>query len=159
MKDSHFNNKTLFIIRGIPGSGKTSFVYFLYILLSRIWSQDNKKILNIDKGFSEVSTDDFFTDEDGNYNFDPKKLEEAHTTTVEKVNEDMKASLQFIFVHNTFSQSWEAEPYFMLAKKYKYQVFVIETQNHFISEHGVPERSVDNMLSRWQDSITFNRLR
>jgi hypothetical protein len=73
--------------------------------------------------------------------------------------EHMQARLQYIFLHNTFSQYWEAQPYINLAEKYGYNTFVVETQNPYISIHDVPARTVDNMIARWQTSTEFNRNR
>ncbi len=163
-----FEKKTLFIVRGLPGSGKTSLVSLIETMMAIIWSSgtsflsnEQKKIYHsISKGFSTHCTDDYFTDPiTGKYNFDPLLLDEAHEANLTNVLESMKANLQYIFVHNTFSQSWEGQPYFTLARQYGYDIFVIETQNPFTSIHGVPEKVIDNMISRWQNSVEFNRLR
>jgi len=50
----------LFLVRGLPGSGKTSFA-------SAIWND-----------YAVCEADKFFYDKEGNYNFDGSKLKEAH---------------------------------------------------------------------------------
>ena len=56
-----------------------------------------------------------------------------------------------VVVANTFSQSWEAEPYFKLAKKYDYSPFVLECQNDFGNVHEVPQETIDEMKNRWEN--------
>jgi len=56
-----------------------------------------------------------------------------------------------VVVSNTFTQEWEMEPYFELAKKYGYKVFsiVIENRHGGTNEHGVPEDKVEQMKNRF----------
>ena len=61
-----------------------------------------------------------------------------------------KAEKDVLAVANTFSQAWEAEPYFKLAEKYDYSTFVIECQNAFENVHGVPQSTIDAMRDRWE---------
>ena len=53
--------KILYLLRGLPGSGKSSVA---------------KSLMNAQTG--HVEADMFFMDNKGNYNFDVSKLEEAH---------------------------------------------------------------------------------
>ena len=126
--------KVLYIVRGLSGSGKTTLA--------------NK--------FSSVvhSADDYFTDNKGNYNFDPSQLSNAHAECFENVRFDMESEVSVVSVANTFSQAWEAEPYFKLAKKYGYSPFVVECQNTFKNVHGVPQETIEAMKNRWEDINT-----
>ena len=125
--------KILYIVRGLSGSGKTTLA---------------KKLSPV-----VFSTDDYFTDEDGNYNFDSSELSEAHSMCFGNVNFDMESEVPIIAVANTFSQKWEAQPYFKLAKKYDYSVFVVECQNTFDNVHEVPQETIDLMENRWEKLI------
>ena len=127
------SNKTLYIVRGLPGSGKTTLATAL--VNHQDWTH---------------AADDFFYDKNGIYEFNPELLPMAHANCHDAVEEDMDQGVSKIAVHNTFSQRWEVEPYYELAVKYGYFVVVIECQNNFGSVHGVPQSSIDAMAARWE---------
>jgi predicted kinase len=130
--------KVLYIVRGLSGSGKTTLANKLCPLV--------------------YSADDWFYDNKGNYNFDPSQLADAHAdcfTNVECAMLDgSEEENDALAVANTFSQSWEVEPYFKLAKKYDYSPFVVECQNTFKNVHGVPQETIEAMKNRWEDINT-----
>jgi predicted kinase len=130
------NPRLLFIIRGLPRSGKTTLA----------------KTLTAGNGVM-YAADDLF-EITGKYIFNPSLLPEAHETCRNNVESAMKLKSTPIAVHNTFSQRWEAEPYFALAKKYDYSVFVTECQSSFGENgHNVPESSIVKMVDRWEPLI------
>jgi len=122
--------KVLYIIRGLSGSGKTTLAEELSPLV--------------------YSADDWFTDSDGNYNFNPAELGNAHADCQSNVEFAMEGEVPNVAVANTFSQAWEVEPYFKLAEKYDYSPFVIECQNTFENIHGVPQETIGAMQERWE---------
>ena len=136
--------KVLYIVRGLSGSGKTTLAEEI---ANPIWCSDREEFFK-----NVYSADDYFTDEQGNYNFDPAELANAHADCFSNVEKAMtKDYIHKIAVANTFSQSWEAEPYFKLAKKYGYSPFVIECQNTFKNVHEVPQETIDAMRTRWEN--------
>ena len=138
--------KVLYIVRGLSGSGKSSIAREL---VNNIWDSESDSFV---KDF--YSADDYFTDKYGNYNFDPSKLKEAHEQCQENVELAMQRDcVRKVAVANTFSQAWEAEPYFKLAEKYSFNPFVLECQNDFGNIHGVPQESIDAMKERWEDRL------
>ena len=133
--------KILYIVRGIPGSGKSTLA---------------KKIVGHD--FLVCEADKYFIDkETGEYKFDFSKIKDAHKFCQDTVETYMKDSLvndQFyreIAVANTFTQEWEMEPYFKLAKEYGYTVFsiVVENRHGGVNQHGVPEEKLEQMRNRF----------
>jgi hypothetical protein len=56
-----------------------------------------------------------------------------------------------IVVSNTFTQEWEMEPYFELAKKYGYKVFslIVENRHGGTNVHNVPEDKIEQMKNRF----------
>jgi predicted kinase len=130
----------LFLVRGLPGSGKTSFA-------SAIWND-----------YAVCEADKFFYDKEGNYNFDPTKLKEAHAWCKNEVESKMiehQNNQQYypeIAVSNTFTQEWEMEDYFKLAEKYGYKVvsLIIENRHGGQNVHGVPEDKLQIMKNRFQ---------
>ncbi len=126
--------KTLYIVRGLPGSGKSSLA---------------KKVTEL-----VYSADDFFTNKKGEYNFNAKLLGKAHEWCWGKVRDAMFIGAEAVAVANTFTQAWEAEKYYQIAEEYGYSVFVIECQNDFGNVHDVPQESIDAMKERWEKDLT-----
>jgi len=126
--------KTLYIVRGLPGSGKSSLA---------------KKLTEL-----VYSADDFFTNKKGEYNFNAKLLGKAHEWCWGKVRDAMFIGANAVAVANTFTQAWEAEKYYQIAEEYGYSVFVIECQNDFGNVHDVPKESIDAMKERWEKDLT-----
>ena len=124
--------KVLYIVRGIPGSGKSTFAKTL--------------------GGQHYEADMYFIDEEGNYNFDVTKIKDAHQWCQSFVETDMVLEYPKIVVSNTFTQNWEMEPYFKLAKEYGYTVFTIVVENRHggVNQHGVPEDKLQMMKDRFQ---------
>jgi predicted kinase len=138
--------RTLILLRGLPGSGKSSFATF-------IW--DKHVVFEADK---------YFYDKEGNYNFDMSKLGAAHKwcqLQVEHAMEDNQANPQFypeIVVSNTSTTESELKPYLDLAAKYDYKVVSLIVENrHGNGEetniHGVGKETLDKMENRLRNSI------
>ena len=124
--------KVLYIVRGIPGSGKSTFAKQL---TSNVFEADH-----------------YFIDNEGNYNFDPSKIKDAHKDCQDNVRYAMESSISKIAVSNTSTQEWELQPYFELAKKYGYTVFsvVVENRHEGVNQHGVPEDKLELMRNRFE---------
>jgi adenylate kinase family enzyme len=123
-------------VRGVPGSGKSTFAKSL--------------------GGTHFETDKFFM-VDGEYKFDGTKIKEAHKWCQDSVNTAMllnhTAGLNsIIVVSNTFTQEWEMEPYFQMANYFDYKVFsiVVENRHGGINQHGVPEDKIEQMKNRFE---------
>jgi hypothetical protein len=57
-----------------------------------------------------------------------------------------------IAVSNTFTQEWEMDTYYELAKQYGYRVFslIVENRHGGVNEHGVPEDKLEIMKNRFE---------
>jgi predicted aldo/keto reductase-like oxidoreductase len=57
-----------------------------------------------------------------------------------------------IVVSNTFTQEWEMQPYYDLAKEYGYMVFsiIVENRHGGKNVHNVPEDKINQMRDRFQ---------
>ena len=123
--------KTLFIVRGLPGSGKSTLGYLL-------------------AGNDSFAADDYFYDRDKKYNYDATKINTAHDYCFNKVKEAMEQGAEKIAVCNTFTRKWEYDNYFALADKYGYTVHEIISKGEFNSIHNVPYNVVENMKERFE---------
>lgn len=126
--------KSLFLIRGVPGSGKSTFAKTL--------------------GGEHIEADMFFM-KDGEYKFDPTMIGSAHNWVQGVVEHWMDSSIEKIVVSNTFTQEWELKPYYELAEKYGYTVFsvIVENRHGGVDVHGVPEEKLVQMEARLRNSI------
>ena len=128
--------KTLILLRGLPGSGKSTFAKLFH---TTFWFEADK----------------YFEDEDGNYYFDPTKLKEAHQWCKNRVEFSMNAPNGFppelIVVSNTSTTEKELEPYLELATKYDYKVvsLIVENRHGSQSIHNVPEETLVKMKNRF----------
>jgi predicted kinase len=123
--------KILYCVRGIPGSGKSTFAKTL--------------------GGQHYEADMFFIDENREYNFDFTKIKDAHQWCQGMVKTDMILEYPKIVVSNTSTQEWEMEPYFNLAKEFGYSVFsvIVENRHGGINQHNVPEDKIEQMKNRF----------
>ena len=123
--------KNIYLVRGIPGSGKTTFAKTLEGL--------------------HIEADMYFINENGEYNFEPTKIKDAHKWCNELVEEWMREEQDKIIVSNTFTQEWEMDSYYEMAKKYGYRVYsiIIENRHGGVNEHGVPDDKLEQMKNRF----------
>lgn len=130
----------LILLRGLPGSGKTT-------LASVILSTPTRSELA-----DIISADDFFINEEGKYVFDATRLKAAHNDCQVRCAERMKMGVSKIVVANTFTQVWEMEPYFTMAKRYHYRVhsIIVENRHGGINVHGVDEAKMHQMHARFE---------
>jgi predicted kinase len=126
--------KTLFILRGVPGSGKTSLAESL--------------------GGVYFEADKFFMI-NGEYKFDYTKLKQAHDLCRHSTEAAMSIGHERVIVSNTFTTEDQMHPYLDLAKDYGYRVvsLVIENRHGNKSIHDVPEESLIAMESKLRNSI------
>ena len=133
---------TLYLIRGLPGSGKSTIGRA--ICGDESFAADDwfdLKAKNEGKTYEEV--------------FNPTDLPEAHQYCQDCVVATMSTGVD-LAVCNTFSQRWEAEPYFKLVVAFGYYVQIIECQSSFVNIHGVPEEAIQAMRDRWEPLTKFH---
>jgi hypothetical protein len=124
------------VLRGVSGAGKSTLAGKL---------RDHAPGLN-----TAVSADSFFTDEDGNYKFDPAKLGEAHGACLKEfvrtlqVDAAYEAKDSLIVVDNTNTTVAEAAPYMAFGAAYGWETLLVTVMPPSLIEaaarnvHGVP---------------------
>lgn len=123
----------LIIVRGLPGSGKSSFAKSL--------------------GFPYFEADQYFVDsKTGEYKFDLSQIKLAHQWCKDRTEDMMREGISKIAVSNTFTQEWEMENYHELAMSYGYKVYsvIVENRHNGINVHGVPQDKLEIMKERFQ---------
>jgi len=130
------NGKILYLLRGLPGAGKSTLA---------------KSI-----GAVYFEADMFFM-EGNEYKFNPLKLKEAHAWCQNQVRISMKnanggMTPTRIAVANTFTQEWEMDVYYELAKEFGFTVFsmVVENRHGGVNQHNVPEDKLEIMKNRFE---------
>ena len=120
----------LVIIRGIPGSGKTT--------MAKSY-----------QGYSHYEADMFFM-KDGVYNFDRAKIKNAHNWCQESVKSDLEHGLSVI-VSNTFVARWEVQPYVDMALALNVPYKIITATGNYQNVHGVPPEVIERMKKNWEN--------
>ena len=130
---------TLTIIRGLPGSGKSTVARALKADLN--WLPIHTL---------HYETDMYFTTPSGEYIFEGMKIGEAHEWCQEMVRNAIANGYNCI-VSNTFTRVKEFQYCLDLAKEFNCKVQIIECRGTFGSIHGVPENVLNNMKTRWEE--------
>lgn len=164
-KKSQMNNeKTVYILRGVSGTGKSTM----------------SKELQQQFGVGTISADHFFTDPvTGRYNFDPSKIGEAHRQAQAEFAKAINSGQQIIIVDNTNTTFSEMKYYAKMAVDHGYKVEFKEPDWHpslktpqgkwnadFIEQlqqsderksqnKTLPRNVIDRMVNRYQYNPTI----
>mgnify|MGYP003343042616 CR=1 FL=1 len=122
--------RQLILIRGLSGSGKTT-------LARTICGDLGSRIM--------LSADDYFTSDDGSYNFDPNSLKEAHEWCKEQASSAFEDEYDVIVIHNTFTRKWEIDPYRELGEQHGYVVQILNLYDGGLSDRELSDRGVHNI--------------
>lgn len=133
----------LYLIRGLPGSGKSTFAEHLATSLDACHHEADH-FFHFKEGPSGTS---IWTPE---YNFDASKLYQAHKAC-QSWTLDCMCDKCDIVVSNTFTTEKEMKPYLDMAAEYGYRVttLIVENRHGNSSVHGVPEETMTKMRNRF----------
>lgn len=137
---------TLVILRGIPGAGKST-------MAKKMMEELKAQGLTV-----EMYEADMFFEQDGQYNFDPSKLGEAHGWCQQQVKNALQ-NCDVVIVSNTSLSEWEMQPYIEAAKEAGADVKVYHLKSNYGSIHGVPEEAIAKMREReidWPGETVIN---
>lgn len=117
----------LFLIRGVPGSGKTTYAKTL--------------------GIADHYEADMWFDDNGGY--DQSKIKLAHEWCQKRAIEAM-ISGRDVVVSNTFTRLWEMNPYKDAARSLGVEVIEKVMAGEWQNVHGVPDDKVRQMRERFE---------
>lgn len=144
-------SKTVVIMRGLPGSGKSTTAKYIH-----------NELLDFDIHARVLSTDNYF-ETTGKYIFDRQKLGAAHAWNQSRVYEALKNGVIPI-VDNTNTTIKEMQPYIDMAKEYGFHVVLVEPSTEWAMDidecfkrntHNVPMEAIKAMIGRYQPTNTL----
>lgn len=131
--------RTLIIVRGLPGAGKTTIAKLLAQLPNTM----------------AIATDEYpGLYLDGVYQNHLQKI--SHEWCFESVRTWMENGLERIIIHNTFTQVFYMQQYLEAAKEHDYAVHIIHSEAVLIdsllaqSEHDVPTAVLESMAEKFE---------
>ena len=136
------NEKRLVVLRGLPGSGKSTVA----------------KALDVDSQAGICNADDFRYSSQG-YHFDPNRLSDVHRRCFTKCVELIDSDCPLIIIDNTNGHLWEYEAYMMLGRVTGYETKVVEVScpdqaslGRFVRRnvHRVPMDACVRMWKEWE---------
>jgi predicted kinase len=147
-------DKIFYILRGLPGSGKS----FLAKQLAG-------------KTGTAFASDDFFIDEEGNYKWDADKLTAAHRWNFERVKKAISQGISPIILDNTNVTKLDLrqiKPLIEYAENQGYKVRIEETKTPWAfnpeelskrNTHGVPLESIRDKIRSWYQNPTVEDIK
>lgn len=119
----------LVLIRGLPGSGKSTMAKVLALV-----------------GYEHFEADQFF-ERNGVYAFDGSRIKEAHAWCRQQTRQALNRGGRVV-VSNTFTRIAEMQPYLDMTSN----VQIIEATGRWPNVHGVPEQKLCEMARRWESA-------
>lgn len=134
--------KIVYILRGIPGSGKS-------LLAEQLTTSIGKYIST-----AVCTADDYFM-HDGEYKYVPENIGTAHEWCKCNFEENILGGTDIIVVANTAVREKDVKCYRDIAIEHGYNVFVLTVENWHEGKdsHTVPEETLEKMTNTLRQTI------
>lgn len=148
------------VLRGLPGSGKSTYARQLI----QKYLMDPEKISRMN-GAVVFSTNDLFYDPDGYYQFDGAALSDYHQRTLNRVTDALKAEISLVILDNLNIKHRHYRHYVRIARAFHYNVQVLDigsiTDTAEIEKyktrqlHNVPHNTYQKYIDEWETTIPY----
>jgi predicted ABC-type ATPase len=135
-------SKDLYLFRGVSGSGKTTIA--------------EKLSEAADENPALISEDDYFTDDEGNYNYRKEDHERAFFEALRSVVLFMEfEKTGQIFLHGVFNKEWQLSVLKSVCRQHGYMMHVMTVEKHHDNddEHDVPAEAKYRQLQGIKDTM------
>lgn len=119
----------LYLIRGLPGSGKSTYAKSLNCLHVEV---------------------DMYHVVDGNYTFSPARAKAAHDWCQGAVRAALSAGLD-VAVADPFPSQWLMHPYMQMASEFGATVVIVRTTANYGNIHSIPADELQRMHEHFED--------
>jgi len=129
--------KSLILLRGLPGAGKSSLA----------------NVLSENRQYPVFAIDDYFTNKiTGEYQFNFAENYLAYQQCETLCKEALAQGITKVFIDNTFTLDWELAPYFELAAQFDYMLYVITVEKYHdqTNKHGVSQEQLEKMAEKYR---------
>jgi predicted kinase len=134
-----YPERILYIMRGLPGSGKSTKVKEIIKERKERKEKLNKESIDFKESidYTICSADDFFVDKKtGKYNFVHSKLPQAHSDCYSKAHSAVFDKIPIVIIDNTNVKQEHFKKYFELAKSWGYSPRIIDMHDDLKKKKG-----------------------
>lgn len=133
--EKELKTKTLILVCGVPGSGKSTIAAMYHDFMN----------------FVHLENDMWYYINYGHYCWSHDNAILAYQWCQRRTEEYMKQGKNIV-VANTFIKKSEREPYIRFADKYGYRVIMIKAMGNFKDIHDVPRDKIEKMRSEFEEN-------
>jgi len=157
---SNFNHA--YIFRGVPGSGKSTAAHAVANHMGLLTDQTiTGGVIYYSSNDGDLvsaihSTDTFFLNKEGEYQFNPRQLGLFHGLNFKKFKQSLSENVPIVICDNTNTTRREYIKYLEAARRVGYITSIVTLPIPSIelcvarNSHGVPEEAIIKMIKRWE---------
>jgi predicted kinase len=126
-------NRELVLVRGLPGSGKSTYVRYKFF------------------DYFYLEPDHITTCANGNYFFEPQLWNEIHDLTFKLADHVLAKSEKNVIISDVFEKKIDVNKYRELAKYHGVRFRVIKMNTLYLNVHKVPMTILQKFRDNWEN--------